>query len=242
MRAPYWPLGLLLLLAGLEPLSLADTECSAEQQCGKVLLMRAVPYEESLPFSPPPPKQGWTSIRDEMRGDTHVCEIVEADILYVPDPLLGPEVETKPPNAGQYLIHGIALTSGPFECGAVDHTSKARRSPQQNERATSVDYHFRGQTMYAAIESNAKWVKVVYHQDNQQQTVMQVPASQLLLPEEATFQIVGDLDRDGKADVWLQVSYGGDLRQELLLVSRNAAPGKLLREIGRTCPRLQCRL
>jgi hypothetical protein len=99
-------------------------------------------------------------------------------------------------------------------------------------------YRFNGHEIYVTIEERSQWVEVIYHEDEARQTLLRVRQSREDLPpstpERADIEVLADLDRDGKPDLWLMLGYGGDTGQDLLLMSRNAAPGKLLRQVVRT--------
>src|SRR6266702_779965 len=90
----------------------------------KIFLMSVTSYEGGLPYRPPPPRQGWSSIRFETHEQSTSCEVIATDLRYVGqlDSEGEVSVETTNVNAGSYLIHGFPLKPGPVDGGVEERT------------------------------------------------------------------------------------------------------------------------
>jgi hypothetical protein len=201
----------------------------------RIYLLSTTNYPDSLPYDPPPPQKGWSSIRIRATQRSTSCEIVATDLWYV-DKLASDgviTVATTNTSAGGRLIHGLPLQPGPVSCGVMEYNKAPPRRSAAGRSGSSV-YRFNGHQIYVTMEESRQWVEVVYHDDGARQTLLRVSrASPVGTPERADIEFLGDLDRDGKPDLWLSLAYGRDARQELLLMSRDSAPGKLLRQVVR---------
>jgi hypothetical protein len=139
-------------------------------------------------------------------------------------------VNTTNKAAGDLLVRGVALVPGPVDC-AVEASKPRTYHPSS---FGLEEYLFHGHTIYVTVEESDTLVRVIYHQDNERQTLLSVPKKEALNPETTRILAAGDFDRDGKADLWLDLSYGGDTEQDLLFMSADTRPGQLLREVART--------
>jgi hypothetical protein len=193
-----------------------------------VYLMKRHEYEEELPYHRAPPTDRWMSLRVP-DGKDSTCELVGTDLRYIKkDGTIS--VNTTNQAAGELLVRGVALVPGPVDC-AVEASKPRTYHPSS---FGLEEYVFHGHTIYVTVEESGTLVRVIYHQDDERQILLSAPKEEVLNPETTRILAVGDFDRDGKADLWLDLSYGGDTEQDLLFMSANASPGQLLREVART--------
>jgi hypothetical protein len=224
------------LIIALGASEMSHGEGAAQQHSAPLVYLLLVSnYSESLPYRRPP-ATGWTGIRVSTSEKMPRCEIVnDLSLKYVRDDeraMVSVNVLGSTEGVG-HLIHGSALAPGPFECGSVIHTYE--------DMSRTPDYSFAGNTVYVTIESHDQWTDVIYHQNEKVQTLLHVPSSTAgrggdsnMLPGTVEGEVLGDLDRDGKPDLWLEITNGGEVSQDLLFMSRDSKPGMLLKEVART--------
>ena len=186
------------------------------------------------------PREGWIGVLQRFKdtGELAGCELVRTSVRFdqqtdPEDPRVGVvpigHTATNPPT---WLVHGLPWQIGPVVCYVESRVEKlAIRHPllpETNSIRAVYNYAGEGMSLYPEVTSNGA-LQVVMRQGKRLGVLYR---SRPGISMKWYPQFVGDLDRDGKADLWLDLTLDSNCVSILYLSSR-ATSGSLVAEVAR---------
>lgn len=188
------------------------------------------------------PKENWLGFAYDPLGRATSCKLVPTSISIKHEEVGDQQIETVTyvvaksgtPKRGQwgYLIHGLSLRSGPFDCVQLERRFSdvaANNHYLSEEPKIIATFRFRHQSGAISLNRLNGQTRLMMQYGGRSQVLLQLGSrSPLVLDAE----MIGDLDRDGNPDVI--VSEGGGAGEPAVhikfFLSTKAAAGQLVGE------------